>query len=152
MLLINAGRIAGLQKDTARNIEKTGCFTVNVVTEDLLVKMNESSAIYPPEVAEPDVLDIALAPGTLVSSPRIVEARVSMECRLDRVLEFGVEGSQSFVGEVLMWHIADELYANGKIDQARLRPVGRIGGAVYVQLGEMISMPAPYLPTDWRKP
>jgi flavin reductase (DIM6/NTAB) family NADH-FMN oxidoreductase RutF len=152
MLLVNAGRIGGVQKDTARNIEATGCFTVNVVTAPLLATMNESSAFYPPDVAEPDVLGIELIKGDLVASPRIAASPVSMECRLHRVLEFGVEGSQSFVGEVLAWHIDDAIYSNGKIDQRKLNPVGRIGGAVYTTLGELIPMPAPYLPTNWKAP
>jgi flavin reductase (DIM6/NTAB) family NADH-FMN oxidoreductase RutF len=152
MLLINAGRVGGVQKDTARNIEATSCFTVNVVIEDLLAQMNASSAVFPPHVGEPEELGIDLAPGALVSSPRIAASPISMECRLDRVLEFGVEGSQSFVGEVVMWHVADHLYENGKIDQVKLQPVGRIGGAVYSKLGELVKMRAPYLPPSWQDP
>jgi flavin reductase (DIM6/NTAB) family NADH-FMN oxidoreductase RutF len=150
MLLINAGRIGGVQKDTARNIEATGCFTVNVVIEDLLTQMNASSAIFPPHVGEPETLGIILASGALVASPRIARSPISMECRLRQVLEFGVEGSQSLVGEVVMWHVADDLYEDGKIDQMKLQPVGRIGGAVYAKLGELIRMRAPYLPPSWQ--
>ena len=152
MLLINAGRVGGVQKDTARNIEATGCFTVNVVIEDLLAQMNASSAVYPPHVGEPQDLGIELAPGVLVASPRIVRSPISMECQLRQVLEFGVEGSQSLVGEVVMWHVADHLYENGKIDQMKLQPVGRIGGAVYSKMGELVRMQAPYLPSSWQDP
>lgn len=150
MVLINAGRIAGVQKDTARNIEATGNFVVNVVVEGLLEQMNATSAPYPPGEGEPGHLGIALSPSTLVAAPRIAASPISMECRLHRVLEFGVEGSQSFVGEVVMWHVADALYDNGKIDQRALQPIGRIGGAVYTKLGELVPMEAPYLPSHWK--
>jgi flavin reductase (DIM6/NTAB) family NADH-FMN oxidoreductase RutF len=149
MLLINFGRVAGRRNDTAINIEATGHFTVNVVTEDVLEVMNASSAPYPPDTSEAEVLGIDLLPGRLVGSPRIAASPVSMECKLHRILDFGVEGSQSFVGEIVLWHIADHLHDNGKIDQRKLRPVGRIGGAVYTKLGELVPLEAPYLPAGW---
>lgn len=148
MLLINVGRV-DRQKDTARNIIETGCFVVNVSVLDQLEVMNASSAPYPAGVSEPGELGIKLVPSTLVAAPRIANSPVNMECRFERVIDFGTEGSQSLIGEVVMWHVADELYKDGKIDQERLNPVGRVGGAVYASLGELLPMDAPYLPSGW---
>jgi flavin reductase (DIM6/NTAB) family NADH-FMN oxidoreductase RutF len=148
MLLINVGRV-DRQKDTARNIIETGCFVVNVVHEDQMQLMNATSAPYPPGVSETSELGIELLPSTLVAAPRIAASPVNMECRLERVIDFGAEGSQSLIGEVVMWHIDDDLYDHGKIDQERLHPVGRVGGAVYTTRGDLIPMEAPYLPGGW---
>jgi flavin reductase (DIM6/NTAB) family NADH-FMN oxidoreductase RutF len=151
MLLINVGR-SDRVKDTARNIRETGCFVVNVAVREHLEAMNASSAPYPADMSETDDLGIGLAPSALVAAPRIKGSPVNMECRLERIIDFGEEGSQSIIGRVVMWHIDDDLYEDGKIDQQRLNPVGRIGGAVYACLGELIPMPAPYLPGGWKPP
>jgi flavin reductase (DIM6/NTAB) family NADH-FMN oxidoreductase RutF len=148
MLLINAGRV-DRQKDTARNIIETGCFVVNIASLDQMELMNATSAPYPAGISETTELGIELAPSTLIAAPRIADAPVSMECKFERVIDFGTEGSQSLIGEVVMWHIADHLYEDGKINQQKLHPIGRVGGAVYASLGELIPMDAPYLPGGW---
>ncbi len=151
MLLINVGRSDRL-KDTAYNIRETGCFVVNVAVREQIEAMNASSAPYPATMSETDDLGIELAQSTLVAAPRIARSPVNMECRLERIIDFGDEGSQSIIGRVVMWHIADALHQDGKIDQERLNPVGRIGGAVYACLGELLPMAAPYLPGAWAPP
>lgn len=138
MLLVSCGRPDGVQNDTARNIEATGCFCVNVVTEAMLDVMHATAAHYPPEVSETDALGIAVRPSKLIAAPRIAESPINMECRLRHVHEFGCERSQSFVGEIVCFHVADAVYENGRINQARLRPVGRIGGPFYARLGELV--------------
>jgi flavin reductase (DIM6/NTAB) family NADH-FMN oxidoreductase RutF len=148
MVLINVGRV-DRQKDTARNIIETGCFVVNLAVRSMLEQMNASSAPYPLDVSETSELGIELTPSRLVAAPRIAASPVNMECRLERVIDFGEEGSQSFVGEVVMWHVADHLYDNGKINQEQLHPVGRVGGAVYSTIGQLLPMDAPYLPSGW---
>src|SRR5579872_3277635 len=40
------------KKDTLRNVEETGEFVVNVVSEEFAAQMNVSSAEFPPEVDE----------------------------------------------------------------------------------------------------
>jgi flavin reductase (DIM6/NTAB) family NADH-FMN oxidoreductase RutF len=151
MLLINVGR-SDRVKDTTRNILETRCFVVNVAIREHLEAMNASSAPYPADMSEPAELGIELAPSTMVAAPRIAASPINMECEFERIMDFGDEGSQSIVGRVVMWHVADDLHYDGKIDQERLNPVGRIGGAVYACLGDLIPMPAPYLPGGWTGP
>ena len=140
MLLVSCARPTGVQNDTARNIEATGGFCVNVVTEAMLEAMHATSAHYPPEVSEVEALGIAVAPCETIDAPRIAQAPISMECRLRHIHEFGAEHSQSFVGEVLRFHIADAVYDNGRIDQARLKAVGRIGGPFYARLNDLVKL------------
>jgi flavin reductase (DIM6/NTAB) family NADH-FMN oxidoreductase RutF len=143
MLLISCARPTGVQNDTARNIEATGCFCVNVVTEAMLETMHATSAHYPPQVSETEALGIAVAPCHAIGAPRIAAAPINMECRLRHVHEFGAERSQSFVGEVVRFHIAASVYDNGRFDQTRLKPVGRIGGPIYARLGELVKLRPP---------
>jgi flavin reductase (DIM6/NTAB) family NADH-FMN oxidoreductase RutF len=70
-----------------------------------------------------------------------------MECRLQQTLSFGNTGAEFFVGEVVMFHVRDDLYFDGKIDTRKLRPICRLAGPHYAALGEIISMgPAGTLP------
>ncbi len=135
MLAVNIGDRAGELKDTARNMLATGEFVVNVATEDMLEPMHESAADYPPEVSEPEVLGIELLPGRFVKVPRIAGSPVQMECRLDRSIPLGRAGSTLYIGEVIAFHVASDLYVDGRIDSVRMRPVARLGGPFYAGLG-----------------
>jgi flavin reductase (DIM6/NTAB) family NADH-FMN oxidoreductase RutF len=145
-VLVNCARRDGASKDTARNAEASGDFVLNVVSEDLAGVMHQTSAVYPAGVSETDALGIAVAPSRLVRPPRIAAAPISLECRLRQILEIGHDRDQNLIGEVVMFHIADAIYAGGKIDQAKLRPLARLGGPLYAKLGEFISMPVPIDP------
>ena len=63
-----------------------------------------------------------------------------MECRLERTIDFGIERTRLIVGEVVHFHIAENLYRNGRIDALRFRPVARLGGPRYVRLGEIVEL------------
>ena len=141
MLAVNLGRRDGGLKDTAQNIRERGTFVVNVVTEELIEPMHMSSFEFPAEVSEPEALGIALAPSRLVEPPRIAVSPVSLECRLHQVVELGEQKSALVIGEVVVFHIAEGIYANGRIDIRRFRPLARLGGPNYARLGEIITMP-----------
>jgi len=143
IVIVNCARRARVSKDTARNAEATGGFVLNVVSEDLASIVHKTAEFYPPEVSETDALGIELAPSRRVAAPRIAAAPVNLECKLLQILEFGEERDQNLVGEVVYFHVRDSIYANGKIDQTRLRPLARLGGPTYARLGEFITMPVP---------
>lgn len=145
-VLVNCARRDGISKDTARNAEASGDFVLNVVSEDLAGVMHRTSAAYPAGVSETEALGIAVAPSRLVRPPRIAAAPISLECRLRQILEIGHDRDQNLIGEVVMFHIADAIYAGGKIDQKKLRPLARLGGPLYAKLGEFISLPIPIDP------
>ena len=141
MVGISIGRYLGGFKDTARNIRESQEFVVNIADTPMLHQLHMSSAEYPPDVSEIDELDIGLAPSTLIETPRIAAAPVSMECRLHQVLEFGDLKSNFFIGEVVLFHIRDGLAVDGKIDTKDLDPIARLGGPNYVDLGDIVTMP-----------
>ena len=139
MLLISCGLRSGERKDTARNIATTGTFCINVVSQPLLESMHASSAEFPAETSEAEVLGITLEPCQAIDAPRIAAAPASFECRLHQILAFG-DHSESFVGEVVNATIKDELYHDGRIDQEKLDAIGRIGGPTYVTPGRFINL------------
>jgi hypothetical protein len=73
---------------------------------------------------------------THVAPPRVAEAPVALECRVNDVVALG-EGPGAgnlVICEVLAIHINDEvLDEDGRLDQDRLDLVGRLGGDWYVR-------------------
>jgi flavin reductase (DIM6/NTAB) family NADH-FMN oxidoreductase RutF len=136
----NCDKREGEQKDTSRYINESREFVVNIADESLLEALHLSSERHPPTVSEVELLGLKTVASSKIRTPRLLDAPISMECRLVQVLNFGSTGSEFFVGEVLAFHIRDDLYCNGKIDTRRLRPVCRLGGPNYASLGEIIAM------------
>ena len=50
------------------------------------------------------------------------------------------------LGRVMHFHIADDVYDNGKVHAERLRPIARLGGRKYARLADILTMPAAELP------
>lgn len=132
---------AGLRKDTSRNIHHDREFVINIADETFLEALHLSSEGHPPDVSETELLGLETIACTKVRTRRLLNAPISMECRLIDVLRFGSSGSEFFVGEILFFHIRDDIYHDGKIDSRRLRPLCRLGGPNYAPLGEVITMP-----------
>ena len=139
MVGVSIGRKAGALKDTARNILKRREFVVNIGNLDLLDQLHLSAQEFPKEISEAEELKIDVARSERVESPRIAAAPISLECRLHNVFEFGDMKSCFFVGEVVMFHIRDGLMQNGKIETRDLRPICRLGGPNYAELGDIIT-------------
>ena len=107
MIYISIGSLQGQKKDTFINIEYTEDFVVNMVDESLAEKMNQTSARYPANVSEFTEAGLTPLPSDKVRSPRAAESPISMECKLDGILEFG--GSQNVnrvvIGEIVRAHL-----------------------------------------------
>ena len=128
----------GTKKDTLSNIEETGEFVVNVVTEDIAGPMNDSAGDFPPDVDEFAHTGLTPVASRIVSAPRVKESPVNMECKLIQVIHIGPEaagGGSLIIGEIVLFHIADYLYSDGKINMEMLKPVGRLAGLEYTTLG-----------------
>jgi flavin reductase (DIM6/NTAB) family NADH-FMN oxidoreductase RutF len=137
MVMISVGRRkGGAAKDTRQNIEATREFVVNIVSEGSGVRMVRTSVDYPPEVSEFAEAGLTPVPSTKVRPPRIGESAVSLECRLDRVLDVGTSGV--CIGQVVLIHLRDDVLApDGTVDPWKLRPLARLGGASYAPLREV---------------
>ncbi len=135
----------GSKKDTLRNVEDTGEFVINVVSEDFAQQMVACSGDYPPDVSEFDVSGLTPIPSDLVKPPRVKESRVQMECRLLQVVTVSTEpgGGSLVMGEVLRFHVDDGVIDQGRVDPDKLRPIGRMGGTDYVRTTDRFSMVRP---------
>jgi flavin reductase (DIM6/NTAB) family NADH-FMN oxidoreductase RutF len=121
-------------KDTLTNVRATGDFVVNLVGRDLAEKMNFTAADFPPGESEFEWAGLDAVPSNLVRSPRVGEAPVSFECKLNDIVSKG-NGHMVF-GDVLMVHIEESLFTNGRVDPHKLKPVARLGGSQYSDAAE----------------
>ena len=139
-LVISIGRNdAGQPKDTAVNIQATGEFVVNMVTEELFAAMNLSAADFPPDQSELVASGLTTAPSVHVGVPRVAEAQVSMECRLHSTLALG--SNILIVGEVVMFHVADRL-VGPRLHIDGFAPLGRLGSpSVYCRTTDRFNVP-----------
>ncbi len=138
----------GQRKDTLRNIEATREFVVNIVSEDFAEQMNICSAEFGPEVDEFEASGLTPIPSTIVAPPRVKESRINLECRLIQVLHISAKplGGSIVIGEVVRFHVQDELFHDFKIDPDRLRPIGRMGGPAYTRTTDRFDMARPKRP------
>ena len=134
---------ASRKKDTRRNIERTGEFVIHVVTDALAAQMNATSRVAPYGVDELVEAGLTKLPSEKVAPPRIAEAPVAMECRLDRVVEIGRAGTAILIGEILLWHVRDDLLVGGRLDMGRLDAVGRLSGSGYARTRDRFELDRP---------
>lgn len=135
----------GKKKDTLVNIELTKQFTVNIVNEKSVEKMNLTSAPYPYGVSEFEKTGVTALPSIKVKPPRVKESPVSYECELQQIVRIG-EGALAgnlVIGRVVMFHCEDSLYNNGKIRHQDVHAVGRMEGAWYSRTNDAFELPRP---------
>jgi flavin reductase (DIM6/NTAB) family NADH-FMN oxidoreductase RutF len=134
-------------KDTFRNLQDVPEFVINLVDKRLVEAMNATSGNYAYGVNEFAECGIEAAPCRIVRPPRVKRSRAVLECTVFEIvsLPIGSDGRQSHVviGQVVGIHIDDELIVDGKVDEARLDPVARLGYFNYADLGEIFELRRP---------
>ena len=132
-------------RDTLRNIEATGEFVVNMVSEELAEKMNLCAAEVPPEVDEFEISGLTPLASDLVKPPRVAESKAQMECRLHQIVRVSDKpgGGILVLGEVLRFHVLDSIIDGYKIDPDRLNAIGRMGGPMYIRTHDRFEMQRP---------
>ncbi|HEX9200629.1 MAG TPA: flavin reductase family protein [Acidobacteriaceae bacterium] len=115
-------------KDTAHNIRRTGEFVINVVTEDLLEKMNICATDFPAGINELEMAGLSTAPSSMVHVPRIAEAHAALECREFTTMEIG--RSRIILGRVVAIYVEDRFVdpAGPYIKADELHAIGRMNG------------------------
>ncbi len=132
-------------KDTLRNVRESGEFVVNVVSEEFAEQMNACSADVPPEIDEFELSGLTPLASELIRPPRVAESHVQMECRLRQIVTVSEKpgGGYLVLGDVLLFHIDEAVLDGDKIDPARLRAIGRMGGPTYTRTSDRFDIARP---------
>ena len=79
------------------------------------------------------------------------ESPIQLECKLDRVIEIGepaAGGSALVIGEIVLFHLSEDVLTGGRIDAGKLDPLARLSGGDYAELGKRIKMKVPTFRPD----
>ncbi|MEK8129521.1 flavin reductase family protein [Paenibacillus filicis] len=147
LVSVSVQRKQGAMKDTARNAIHTGAFVIHIPDESIVLPMNETAANLPSDESEVIQAGFSLVPSEAVPVPRLMEAKVRLECVLEQSLELGGTGGEPacdlLIGRVVRFHLAEEIYEQGHILAEKLRPVSRLAGSYYARLGEQFAVERP---------
>lgn len=135
----------GERKDTLRNVEETREFVINVVSEAIAAQANTTAAEVAPEVDEFKLSGLTPVASEVVKPPRVAEAPAQMECRLMQVIYTGTQPASGVIvlGEVLRFHVREDLISDFRVDPTGLDAVGRMAGNTWVRTHDRIELIRP---------
>lgn len=131
-------------KDTINNVLITNEFVVNLVTVDIVEKMNTTSASVPPDIDEFELAKLTPIDSVMVKPKRVKESLVHFEC--EKIHHYFIDndsngGACVVIGKIKIIHIDDTiLLENNYINLEKYKPVARLAGSNYGTLGEIFSI------------
>ncbi|MEM0924859.1 MAG: flavin reductase family protein [Planctomycetota bacterium] len=128
-----ANRPDGTPKDTLENIQRTGEFVVNLVTDEVGLAMHRSAEDVEPEINEFRLVGVNEAASKTVQPPRVLEASAAMECTLHSVVTLGTGpgGANLVIGSVQYFHVKDAL-----VDERSVKTIARAGRREYLRVND----------------
>lgn len=133
------------RKDTLRNVEETGEFVVNIVSEALSEAANATAAEVAPEVDEFQLAGLTPVECLKVRAPRVLESPAAMECKLLQAVYTSRRpgGGVIVVGEIVQFHVRADIFDNFRVDPAGLDAVGRMAGNTWVRTRDRVEHQRP---------
>jgi flavin reductase (DIM6/NTAB) family NADH-FMN oxidoreductase RutF len=122
-------------KDTYTNILETGECVIHAVTYQMAEQMNLASGEFPSDTDEFEISGFTPIDSDIVKPKRVKESPYHIECKLHKMVELGgSNGSGNLaICEVVRFHVADDVWIDGKADPDMLDLIGRNGGNYYTR-------------------
>jgi flavin reductase (DIM6/NTAB) family NADH-FMN oxidoreductase RutF len=124
-------------KHTLENVLEVKECVINIVNYAMVQQTSLASTEYAKGINEFEKAGFTMLPSLLVKPPRVAEAPVQMECVVQQVIHLGDNpGAGNLVlAEVKLIHIKEDILdGEGKIDQAKIDLVARLGGDWYCRV------------------
>jgi flavin reductase (DIM6/NTAB) family NADH-FMN oxidoreductase RutF len=139
-----SGRTAG-RKDTLQNVEETKEFVVNTVSEAISVQANHTAAEVAPEVDEFQLAGLTPQASEIVRPPRVAESPAQMECKVLQIVYTSQlpGGGVVVIGEVVRFHVREDLFDDFRVDPTGLDAVGRMAGNTWVRTQDRLELIRP---------
>jgi flavin reductase (DIM6/NTAB) family NADH-FMN oxidoreductase RutF len=140
-----SGIRSDMRKDTLRNVEETGEFVVNIISEAMAAAANATAAEVPQEVDEFLLSGLTPIASETVRPARVAESPAQMECKVLQVIytNRAPGGGVIVLGEVLRFHLREDLFDDFRVDPTRLDAVGRMAGNTWVRTRDRIELIRP---------
>ena len=123
-------------KHTFENVKVVPEVVINLVNYNMVQQASLTSCEYPKHVNEFVKAGLTEVASTMIKPPRVGESPVSMECKVNQVIELGHNGGAGnlVICEVLLMHIKEEILdEQGRIDPRKMDDVARMGGDYYLR-------------------
>ncbi|MFT7599889.1 MAG: flavin reductase (DIM6/NTAB) family NADH-FMN oxidoreductase RutF [Acidimicrobiales bacterium] len=145
VLIFSTGLNDGAVKDSLANVRSSGVFTANLVDHDLSVAMNETAAEVPASVDEFGLAGLTAKKFGTVEAPGVAEAKAVLECKVVNEVVLGNAPLTHAVtfGEVIAFHILDEILDGTRVDAVGLDALGRLAGTNYATTRDQFSLDRP---------
>lgn len=131
-------------KDSLRNLREVPQFVANIVSMDLLERMNFTSCDFPSGEEEFGWAGLTPVPAEKVRPARVGEAKAHLECE---VAHIHTDGNANIVlARILHAHVDRSVWRNGRVDPKLLNPVCRLAGSGYATLGDLVNVLRP----EWK--
>ena len=127
------------RKDSLRNVEETGEFTVSLTPEALFEHVNATGTDFPAGLSESEECGVRLEPSERVSVPRVADSPVAVECTLHSTVRLG--DSTVVFGAVQAITAWESAVRDGRPRIEELRPLARLGGNEWSTIGEIREIP-----------
>jgi flavin reductase (DIM6/NTAB) family NADH-FMN oxidoreductase RutF len=133
------------RKDTLRNVEETREFVVNVVSEAMAEATNITAIEAPPDVDEFQLAGLTPLASEVVKPPRVAESPAQMECKVLQVIYTSHNPGAGVIvlGEIVRFHVREDLLDDFRVDPAGLDAVGRMAGHTWVRTRERMELTRP---------
>jgi flavin reductase (DIM6/NTAB) family NADH-FMN oxidoreductase RutF len=129
------------EKDNVSNLRQVPEFVVNIVSMDMLEKMNFTSADFPADEDEFEWAGLTPLPAAKVRPARVGEAKAHLECEVVQIVDD--HNTHIVLGRVIHAHVDPSVWKNGRVDPRLLDPVCRLSGSAYASLGEIVNVARP---------
>lgn len=126
-------------KHSLENVLEVPECVINIVNFDMVQQTSLASAEYPKGTNEFIKAGFTQLASELVKPPRVAESPVQMECTIRQVISLGENAGAGnlILAEIKLIHINEDILdGTGKIDQAKIDLVARLGGDWYCRVTE----------------
>lgn len=141
MVGVSIQRVAGKQKDTARNLLRTKEAVIQIPDRSLLKLMDLSAKPLEENQSEIDLTGLATVASDLVKVPGLQDAKIRLEAILETSIPLEDYDKQEieadlFILKVEAAHLADTVYDQDKqyILHENLEPLARLAGPNYATI------------------
>lgn len=124
-------------KHSLENVLEVPECVINIVNYEMVQQTSLASVEYPKGTNEFIKAGFTQLPSELVKPPRVAESPVQLECLVRQVIPLGENAGAGnlVVAEIKRIHIREEILDNsGRIDQAKIDLVARLGGDWYCRV------------------
>ena len=139
-------RKEGQLKDTTRNLLDQKEAVIHIVDDENVGEANKTAANLEADESEFGLTNFTRIDSDKVAVPALKESKIRFEVKLHHhvpVVDECVEKADLLLLKIEQYHIADEIYSQGRIDPNGLAAVSRLAGHDYAEIGRQFTIARP---------